>query len=400
MVMRISTSAMHDLAVTAMLRQQSLLAKTQNQIATGKRVQTPADDPVAAAQLYELTRSQSLVDQYGYNSIAVTGRLQIEEQALADSTTVLQRVRELVLQANTATLTDSDRQAIATELRARGGELQGIANRKDGNGDYLFAGFAAATQPFARDGSGRMAYLGDAGQRQLQVDDTQFVADSDPGSAVFGDIRAGNGTFTTAAAAGNTGSGVLDTGSITDRTQWVSDTYTLAFTTPTTWQVTDSGGNTVAGGNYVDGGTIAFRGAQVSISGVPAAGDSYTLAAAGTQDVFATLDQLASTLVAGAGNDASRARLATSLNASLQQIDQAMEHFSTVRATVGARLSLLTDAESARQGRSADLTTAVSNLQDLDYAAAVSRMNQQYVSLQAAQQSYASIAKLSLFNYL
>lgn len=400
MVMRISTSAMHDLAVTAMLRQQALLAKTQNQLATGKRVQTPADDPVAAAQLYELTRSQSQVDQYGNNSTAVTGRLQIEEQALADSTTVLQRVRELVLRANTATLTDTDRQAIATELRARSGELQGIANRKDGNGDFLFAGYAATTQPFARDGSGRMAYLGDAGVRALQVDDSQFVADSDPGSAVFRDIRAGNGTFTTAVAAGNTGSGVLDTGSITDRTQWIAGTYTLAFTTPDTWQVTNSGGNTVASGNYVDGGTIAFRGAQVSVSGVPAAGDSFTLAAAGTQDVFTSLDQLASALDGGASNDASRARLATSLNASLQQIDQAMEHFSTVRATVGARLSLLSDAESARQSRSADLSTAVSNLQDLDYAAAVSRMNQQYVSLQAAQQSYASISKLSLFNYL
>jgi flagellar hook-associated protein 3 FlgL len=217
---------------------------------------------------------------------------------------------------------------------------------------------------------------------------------------VYRDVRAGNGTFTTAAAAGNAGSGVLDTGSVTDRTQWIADTYTLAFATPTTWQVTDSGGNTVASGSYVDGGTIAFRGVQVSVSGTPATGDAFTVAPAATQDVFTTLDQLASALAGGASNDASRARLTTSLNASLQQIDQAMANFSTVRATVGARLSLLSDAETARQGRSADLTTAMSNLQDLDYASAVSRMNQQYVSLQAAQQSYASISKLSLFSFL
>ena len=400
MVMRISTSAMHDLAVTAMLRQQALLSKTQNQIATGKRVQTPADDPVAAAQLYELARAQSQVDQYGNNSTAVTGRLRLEEQALADSTTVLQRVRELLLQANTATLTASDRQSIATELRARIDELQAVANRKDSNGDYLFAGYSAATQPFARDSSGQMAYLGDAGVRQLQVDDSQFVADSDPGSAVFRDIRAGNGTFTTAAAATNTGSGVLDTGSVTDRTQWVSDTYTLSFPTPSAWQVTDSGGNVVAADNYVSGAAIAFRGVQVTVSGAPVAGDSFTLAPAGTQSVFTTLDGIVAALGNASSNDAARAQLATGLNASLQQVDQAMANLSAVRATVGARLSLLSDTDSARQNRSADLATTVSNLQDLDYASAVSTMSQQYVSLQAAQQSYATISKLSLFNSL
>jgi flagellar hook-associated protein 3 FlgL len=152
--MRLSTSSMHELAVAAMLRQQAELAKTQNQIATGKRVQTPADDPVAAAQLYELVRMQSQAGQFGNNSAAATGRLQLEEQALADAGTVLQRVRELVLQSNTATLTNSDRQSIANELKSRIGELQAIGNRRDTNGDYLFSGYAAGMQPFARGSSG------------------------------------------------------------------------------------------------------------------------------------------------------------------------------------------------------------------------------------------------------
>jgi flagellar hook-associated protein 3 FlgL len=146
--MRISTSAMHDLAIAALLRQQAELSKTQNQIATGKRVQKPSDDPVAAAQLFELTRTQSQVEQFNRNSTAATTRLQLEEQALADAGTVLQRVHELVVQSNTATLTNSDRQYIVTELQARASELQAIANRQDTNGDYLFAGFAARTQPW------------------------------------------------------------------------------------------------------------------------------------------------------------------------------------------------------------------------------------------------------------
>jgi flagellar hook-associated protein 3 FlgL len=400
MSMRISTAAMHELAIAAMLRQQASLARTQNQIATGKRVQTPADDPVAAARLYELARTQSQLEQFGRNATAAQGRLQLEEQALADSGTVLQRVRELVVQANNATLSDSDRQSIVTELRSRVAELQAVANRQDSNGEYLFAGYASTTRPFTRDAGGAMHYAGDAGVRQLQIDATQYVADSNPGSEVFMEVRAGNGVFTTAAASANTGSGVLDTGSIVDRSQWVADRYTISFTSASTWQVTDGASNVVAAGNYQDGGAIAFRGVQVSVSGTPASGDTFTVQSAGTEDVFTTLDRTIAALQAGGSNDALRAQLTTAMGAALQQIDQASERLLGVRAGVGARLSMLDAVDGARQNQSVDLATTVSGLQDLDYATAVSKMSQQYVSLQAAQQSYASIAKLSLFNYL
>jgi len=398
--MRISTSAMHELAVAAILNRQAELAKTQNQVATGKRVQTPADDPVAAAQLHELARTQAQVEQFGRNSSAATGRLQLEEQALADAGSVLQRVRELVVQANTATLTDADRQSIRTELQSRITELQDVANRRDSNGDYLFAGYAAGTQPFARGSSGAVGYLGDAGVRTLQVDAAQYVADSDPGSAVFMDIAAGNGVYTASAATTNGGSGVLDPGNVVDRSQWLADQYTIRFTSASTWQVQDSASNIVASGNYTSGGAIAFRGVQVTVSGAPASGDEFTVRSARTEDVFATLDGIVTALGRGASGDAARAQLNSALNGSLQQIDQAANHLLQVRAGVGARLSLLEDGDNARATRTTDLASSVSGLQDLDYASAVSKMSQQYVGLQAAQQSYASLARLSLFNYL
>ena len=97
--MRIATSAIYQMKVQALLDQQAALAKTQSQIATGLRVQTPADDPVAAAQLQELARARAQEEQFAKNSTAVTGRLQTEEQALADAAGVIQRARELVVQA-------------------------------------------------------------------------------------------------------------------------------------------------------------------------------------------------------------------------------------------------------------------------------------------------------------
>jgi flagellar hook-associated protein 3 FlgL len=398
--MRIATSTIYQLATQALLNQQAALAKTQNQVATGKRVQTPADDPVAAVQLHELARAQSQTQQYDKNSTAVTGRLQFEEQALADAGTVLQRARELVVQANTATLSDGDRKSIATELKARVDELQSIGNRKDANGEYLFAGYATATQPFARGATGSVQYLGDSGARGVEVDAGLQVQDSDPGSKLFMNIAAGNGLFVTGASAANTGSGVIDAGSINNRAAWVPGSYTVNFTTPSAWQVSDSGGAVIASGNYTSGGAIAFNGVQIGISGAPASGDQFTVTSAGTQDVFTTLDGIITALGAGASGNAQRAQFNSALNGSLQQLDQANNQLLTVRSQVGARLSTLADGDSTRQTQLTDLATAAGQLGDLDYAAAVSRMSQQYVGLQAAQQSFASIGKLSLFNYL
>ena len=398
--MRIATGTMYQLATQALLNQQAALAKTQNQIATGKRVQTPSDDPVAAVQLHELARAQSQYQQYDKNSTTVTGRLQLEEQALADAGTVLQRAHELVVQGNTATLNDSDRKSIATELKSRIDELMSIGNRKDANGEYLFAGYSTAAQPFARGASGSVQYLGDSGARRLEVDAGLQVQDSDPGSQLFMNVPAGNGLFVNAAANTNTGSGVIDAGAINNRAAWVPGSFTVSFTTPANWQVSDSGGNVIASGNYTSGGAIAFNGVQVGITGVPAVGDQFTVSSAGTQDMFTTLDGIVNALQSGASSDAQRAQFNSALNGSLQQLDQAENQLLNVRAQVGARLSTLADGDSARQTQLTDLQTASGQLGDLDYAAAVSRMSQQYVGLQAAQQSFASIGKLSLFNYL
>jgi flagellar hook-associated protein 3 FlgL len=398
--MRVSTAGMHAMAVRAMLRQQSELANTQQQIATGKRVRTAADDPVAAVQLQELARLQSQHEQFDKNSIAAADRLQLEEQSLVDATSLLQRVRDLALQANSAALTETDRQYIVTEIRSRLSELQGIANRRDTNGDYLFAGYSAKSQPFLRSSTGAVQYAGDIGTRDVQIDAAVAVRDADNGQHVFVDIPAGNGTFTTAAAAGNTGSGVIDTGTVMQPASWVPDQYQLTFTSAAAWQVTDSASTVVAAGTYTSGSAIAFRGVQVMVTGAVASGDSFAINQAGTQDVFGAMDALITAVSMSVNGDAARARSATALGGSLQQIDQTLDHLLGVRAEVGARLSLLDDVQSTRDSRLTDIATSISQLRDLDYAAAVSKMNQQYVGLQAAQQSYSAIARLSLFDYL
>lgn len=399
--MRISTQSFYGSALTAMLDQQSVLSRTQVQVATGKRVNTPADDPIAAVHILELERTQLESEQFGKNSEIARSRLNLEEQSLADAGSLLQRVRELTLQAaNTATLSDADRVSVATELTSRRQELQDIANRRDGAGEYLFSGFAGLTQPFAVSASGATVYAGDQGARTLQVGPSQRVADGHSGYGVFMDIPEGNGTFAARANAGNTGTGVIDNGSVVNGAAWIPGDYSLTFTSATTWQVLDSASAVVASGNYVAGNAITFNGVQVQVAGSPATGDSFSIDGSESQDIFTTLDSLIRSLRQSATTPAQKASLQSALNGSLQQLDQSMDHLLGIRAEVGSRLSLIDGAESARDALSVEVAGSLADLRDLDYAEALTRMNQQIVGLQAAQQSYIKIAQLSLFNYL
>src|SRR5262245_46537887 len=262
-----------------MQQQAAELSKLQNQVANGRRVNTPADDPIGSVHILELERAQSESEQFGKNSTMIQNRLNLEEQALADTGTVLTRVRELTLQAsNIGTLSDGDRRSIATELASRLAELQDIANRQDGNGEYLFAGYSTLTQPFAGGGTAPVSYVGDQGSRLVQVSSTQRVPDSHSGSDIFMNVPEGNGTFATAVTATTAGIGATGVGEVIDPTSWVPGNYTLTFTTATDWQVTDGAvpPNMVASGVYTSGAPIEFNGARIAVTGAPAAGDTFS----------------------------------------------------------------------------------------------------------------------------
>jgi flagellar hook-associated protein 3 FlgL len=400
--MRISTAEITSQAIQAIDNQSSALQITQNQVSTGLAVQNAADNPVAASQIVQLEQQQSQLTQYGTNLQSAQTRLSLEESSLSTATTTLQSIRDLAVQAGDATLNDADRQQIATQIQTQIQALLGTANTQDSNGEYLFSGYSTQTQPFVTDSAGNVSYEGDGGNRLIQISANQSVADSDTGATAFMDIAGGNGTFTTAANAANTGSASIDSGSVVDSAQWVPDNYTLTFTSPTNYQITDNttGATVVANGSYTSGTAIQFDGVEVTVSGAPAAGDSFNVAPSGNQSMFATLTQLSTALSQPADTAASKAQLATSLASALTNIDQDVSHLSTVSASVGARLNMLTAQATTNTATTTTLTSQQSNLQDVDYASAVSTLNEQMVGLQAAEQSYAAIAQLSLFKYL
>src|SRR5262249_34848558 len=126
----------------------------------------------------------------------------------------------------------------------------------------------------------------------------------------------------------------------------------------------------------------------------------FTLTPSSSEDVFTMLDKLRTALAAPQTSDAQRAQFTTSMNAALQGLDQSLDHLNSMRALVGARMTAVDSAQSNQQDLQLDLSTTISQLQDLDYASAISQLTLQQSGLQAAQASYTRIAQLSLFDYL
>jgi flagellar hook-associated protein 3 FlgL len=394
--MTISTLTFRTNALAEMEALQTALTQTQTELSSGSKLPNAAADPAAMEQVNQLNMALSASQQYVSNGNAATSNLQLEQSALTSATNTLQSARDLAVEANNSALSLADRQDIATQLQQLQQALLGAANSTDPAGNYLFAGTASATQPFAQSG-GSVSYQGDGQVNQVQIAPDQSISAGDAGSAVFMNIPAGNGTFTTTAAAANTGSGSIGTGSVTNAAAWVPDTYTIAFTSPTQYQVTNSGGAVVASGTYTSGSAIAFNGIQVTVSGAPAAGDQFAVAPAGKASVFSTISNLIATLNS---SSLTSAQITTQIGGAIQQIDNALSGFGYVQASVGGRLNAVTTASNAAQSTQTQLQGTVSTLSSTDYAAAVTQLSTQELALQAAQQSYASIAKLSLFNYI
>lgn len=196
--MRVSTSMIFDAGVSSMNKQSASLLQIQQQIASGRRILRPSDDPVAAARALEVTQSKDILTQYSTNQDNANAVLSIEETQLSSLNDMMIRLKELAITAGGPSMTATNLKGIAVELRARYNQLLGIANAADGQGQFLFSGYQGSVKPFSGTvdqlnaaAANEITYGGDDGQRRLQVSATRQIEVSDPGSDVF--MRTGNG---------------------------------------------------------------------------------------------------------------------------------------------------------------------------------------------------------------
>jgi flagellar hook-associated protein 3 FlgL len=431
--MRISTSLMEQLGMDAIVRQQARLSRTQLELSTGLRILTPSDDPSAAVRALDLNESLESNRQFQSNIQATRSRLEFEESTLAGADNVLQRARELAVQSLNDTLSPSDRQAIGQEMRQLLDEMLGLANTRDANGEYIFAGFRSDTVPFEFDSSRTppsYVYQGDKNQRLLQIAPQRPMADGDSGFAVFENVPSNSGANAIAASGGR--QSVLNT--LYSLTQALSGNFTASHGAVLGTQDLSSGidysGGSVTFNLAVDGGAAvpvsiaaasyasaddlvgainagigatALSGTVVAqhragfiefVSAATGATSSVTV----SDDSDGVLSDLGFTnLQSGAG---AALTFHDAASTALTDIDAALQNIFDTRASVGARLNALDEQEDLHSKFIVDTQAALSDIQDLDYAEAISRFNIQQVALQAAQQAYVKVQGLSLFDYL
>ena len=229
-MMRVSTSYIHLQGVQNILELQSKVIRTQDQLAQGKKNLAPSDDPSAAARVLDINEAIAQIGQYTENGSYATQRLNLEETTIDSSINVLQRVRELAIQAgNTGTYDLQAQKAIAAEMKEKLKELLDYANTKDATGDYLFSGFQSKILPFTTDAAGNYIYNGDQGQLALQIGSSRQVASTDSGADVYQLNRTGNGVFTTDANITNGGVGRISTGSVVTRSLYQAHDYSIVM---------------------------------------------------------------------------------------------------------------------------------------------------------------------------
>jgi len=394
------TQSMEQAQFLASLNQlESNISQTQNQISTGLSFTTASQNPVDAGLVsnYNATLAQS--QQYTSNANSAQTDINTEDTALTQVQTQLQSLRDLALEANSGTVSTENLTAIAAQATQIQSSLLSLANTQDGNGNFIFAGNAVQTQPFTLTATGA-DYAGDQGQQKVQIAAGLNVATGDTGDAVFNHIKTGNGTFTVTPSAGNAGSGIIGATSVSDPSAYAGGSYSIDFTAPNTYQVLNSSDAVVTSGTYTAGQTISFSGLQVSLSGQPAAGDSFSVAPSTNQSVFTTVQNLIDALQTGVSGSGSQTQLSNSVAAALNNIDQALSQTSTVQAGVGGRLNLITTQLSVATSQQAQLQQSITSLQGLNYASAVTSLDSQNTTLSAAMQAFTLTQGLSLFKFL
>ncbi|QFT86645.1 Flagellar hook-associated protein 3 [Halomonas sp. THAF12] len=407
--MRISTLTIFNQSVGSLNQQQSRFNDVSMQIASGRRVVNPSDDPQAASRAVGVSQSLAVTEQYADSRVSARNSLSQGESVLNSVSDAITSAKTLLVQASNGTLSDADRQSVASELRGTYETLLGQANATDGNGTYLFGGYSDSSAPFIKGDDGAVEYVGDSEVRRQRIDASRLMEVSDSGQAIFQSVPSGAGHVATAEQ-DNAGSVTFSGPQIVDdEALEAGQSYTINFAgdeaSGFSYEVLNDDGDRVDDGAYSpgeDGMRIAFDGLSMKLDGQPVAGDSIAVNPAdqGNTDLFTTLENAISVLENPSGTEAGQAALANTLGTSMRELDNSLDNVLTVRASMGARLNELDVVDGVSGNRTLNYEQTLSDLVDLDYAEAISEYSLRQVGLQASQQTFANMKGMSLFQYL
>ena len=443
-ITRLGTAHMYDRTISNISKQQAELASQMEHASAGKRVIRASDDPVAAAQAERARTRLSRIETDQRQLDAQTATIKYGESTLGEINAAVQEFRSLVVNAGNGAYNQTQRDTLVEQLQSLRDQVLNYSNRRDSNGLPLFRGLdTESNAPFPNGTQGIQAGQPNANE--------YTITNSLNGALAFFSGKTGNGALAVARSSTDAKSwadvGTIsnpDTAALLEDAKKLrpNDTFepTITFSVvngATTYSITGEviGFEMALNPNnpehatltaadfprvltrdrtdvpYVSGEAIDVQGMKLVITGDPiqrdeagqvVASDTYTLKASQSQSIFETLDAAIAAVKNNVNADGStdHGALAHSLAKSLAEIDTQLSRVSTVRGVAGDLLNQAERMETTLLARNEQMEAQRSGAEDIDMVAALSQLKTQETSVSAALQSYASIQKLSLFDYI
>ncbi|QSX32733.1 flagellar hook-associated protein FlgL [Shewanella avicenniae] len=403
--MRISTAQLYNQSISSINKHQSSSNALMDQISSGKRVNTAGDDPVASIGIDNLSQQNTLIDQYLKNIDYATNHLALAESQLGDADTLTMSIRDNMLAALNGSYSESERQSLADEMQHGLDALLALANYRDGDGHYLFSGTLTEQQPFAFDNSGNIVYSGNDDTRQALVAAGVAIATNLPGDTAFMAAPNAMGDFSVNYSANQTGDFVVSAAEISDSAAYAAapvGDYTISFTDDgaggLNYQVSQGGAPLAAPAAFDPTNSIIFNGISMSFDGEPANGDSLTITEQANTNIFDTIQQAINLFTSG--NDLQTPAGQSELAQLLNNFDSSVEQMRDARSVAGNALNSLDRITDNHQNLKLANSSALSTLEDLDFAEAISEFEKQQVALNASSQLFGRLSSFNLFDYI
>ncbi|WEM41632.1 flagellar hook-associated protein FlgL [Photobacterium sp. DA100] len=406
MINRVSTFSQYQNLTSNLMRKQGAVNNTNEQLATGKRIKTAGDDPIASVSTQNYKQQLVQIEQFQKSITLANNRLGTLETSLKNVESHIDSSKQKVIGMINGAMAGDDKTAFKNELESLYEGLLNLANTQDEGGNYVFAGNQSSTQPFVENSLGEVVYMGDAGYREARIDTSVHVQTSQPGSQVFMEIDNPFGDYRPDYKGLQSESG-LSLLSATNSESGDNSIYEVDF------QDDGAGGlnyvlirdgtpygpsayDPSVGIQFVDTTPGSEANLDLKFDGEIKPGDSVSFDKTDTIDLFQTMNDV----IKYSEFDSASPEARASLQRSIEELNSAYVHMNQRRAEVGTGLKTLETYEAQHQDFELSLNKAKGSLEDLDYSKAIIELNEDMLALQASQAAFNQTKQLSLFNYL
>lgn len=397
MVGRIASFHSYQSVQNDLRRQENKIFHNQAQLASGKKLLSSSDDPLATHYIQSIGQQSEQLRQYMDAIILVRNRLEHHEVLVANSEDYADKAKRTVMEMINGSHSPEDRMAKTRELQEISNNLLTLANSQDESGNYVFAGTKPKNQPFFRDNLGNVKYAGDDYQRKMKVSNQLEMPTNDPGNQLYMKIDNPFGDYSPSYQLQDASELLLERATNLDFDD--TSSYRITFVDMGTgdfgYQL-EKDGSVVKADVFDPAVGISNESLSIDIKGQITAGDVINLEPKKTISIFDSFrdaNNLSRSSVSDASSTAELQRITKEFNA-------AFIHLGKARTDVGARMNTLDIQEDLHEDFKLTLAKSQSAFEDLDYSQAVIEFNENSLALEASQKAFGKTKDLTLFNYI